>query len=150
MANVRDAAKFAARAHGTQRYGSQPYTYHLEQVYKNTVKFGGSDTEQQAGWLHDVIEDTSVTRSEVAKAFGGKVAQIVDLVSNRASKEATFKRVRTDRSAVFVKLCDRLANVSVGSKNSMYRKHHPVFKEILYRKGEFEALWRAIDKALGL
>ncbi len=150
MATVKDAAKFAARSHGTQRYGGRPYTWHLEQVYKNTVKFGGSEVEQQAAWLHDVIEDTPVTRSDVAKAFGGTVAKIVDLVSNRASKEATFKRVRSDRSAVFVKLCDRLANVSVGAKNDMYRKRHPVFKGILYRKGEFEALWKAIDKALGL
>lgn len=150
MATVKDAAKFAARAHGNQSYGSQSYTYHLNQVYRNTLKFGGSDAEQQAAWLHDVIEDTKTTKSDVAKAFGGTVAKIVDLVSNRASKEATFKRVRTDRSAVFVKLCDRLANVSAGSKNDMYRKRHPVFKGILYKKGEFEALWKAIDKALGL
>ena len=150
MATVKDAAKFAVKSHGNQSYGSQPYSYHLEKVYKNTVRFGGSEVEQQAAWLHDVIEDTKITKSDVAKAFGGKVARIVDLVSNRASKEATFKRVRTDRSAVFVKLCDRLANVSAGSKNDMYRKRHPVFKSILYKKGEFEALWKAIDKALGL
>ena len=150
MATVKDAAKFAARSHGNQRYGSHAYTYHLDKVYRNVLKYGGSDVEQQAAWLHDVIEDTSVTKGEVAKLFGGTVAKIVDLVSNRASKEATFKRVRTDRSAVFVKLCDRLANVTAGSKNDMYRKRHPEFKGILYKKGEFEALWKAIDKALGV
>lgn len=150
MATVKDAAKFAARSHGNQKYGSHAYAYHLDKVYRNAVRFGGSEAEQQAAWLHDVIEDTSVTKGEVAKLFGGTVAKIVDLVSNRASKEVTFKRVRTDRSAVFVKLCDRLANVTAGSKNDMYRKRHPEFKGILYKKGEFEALWKAIDKALGL
>lgn len=150
MANVKDAAKFALKAHGNQKYGSQPYSYHLDKVYQNAVRYGGSEPAKQAAWLHDTIEDTSVTKADVARAFGGNVAKIVDLVSNRPTKLATNKRIRTSRDAVFVKLCDRLANTSEGQKNDKYRKAHPLFKEILYRKGEFEALWKAIDKALGV
>lgn len=150
MSLVKDAAKFALKAHGNQKYGSHPYGYHLEKVYQNTVRYGGSEPAKQAGWLHDVIEDTSVTKAEVARAFGGNVAKIVDLVSNRSSKEATNKRIRTSKDAVFVKLCDRLANVTEGAKNDKYRKAHPLFKSILYKKGEFDALWKAIDKVLGV
>ena len=150
MSIIKDAAKFAAKAHGKQRYGGKAYTYHLERVYRNAVRFGGSDVHQVAAWLHDVIEDTPVTKGDVTKAFGSKVAKIVDLVSNQGSKEATYKRIRTDKDAVFVKLCDRLANVSEGGKLDMYRKQHQLFSNILYKRGEFDALWKAIEKALGI
>ena len=150
MATVKDAAKFALKAHGNQKYGSHPYGYHLEKVYKNAVRYGGSGPSLQAAWLHDTIEDTPITKADVARAFGGNVAKIVDLVSNRPSKETTNKRIRTSKDAVFVKLCDRLANTTEGQKNDKYRKAHPLFKSILYRKGEFDALWKAIDKALGV
>jgi (p)ppGpp synthase/HD superfamily hydrolase len=150
MNKVKDAAKFAIKAHGNQRYGGKPYSYHLEKVYKNAVKHGGSETQQIAAWLHDTIEDTSVTSSDISKEFGSSVARLVDLVSNLSSKETTFKRIRTSKDAVFVKLCDRLANVTEGAKNDKYRKEHPLFKSILYKQGEFESLWRAIDQKLGM
>jgi (p)ppGpp synthase/HD superfamily hydrolase len=150
MSNVKEAAKFAIKAHGSQRYGGKPYSYHLEKVYKNVVRFGGSDVHQTAAWLHDVIEDTGVTKGDVAKTFGSSVARIVDLVSNQGSKEATYKRIRTDKDAVFVKLCDRLANVTEGGKRDMYRKQYQLFSNILYKRGEFDALWKAIEKTLGI
>jgi (p)ppGpp synthase/HD superfamily hydrolase len=146
--NVKEAAKFAIKAHGSQTYGSKPYAHHLEQVYRNVVKYGGSPVLQMAAWLHDVIEDTSTTKAEVSKKFGSAVATIVDLVSNRGSKEATYKRIRSNKGAVFVKLCDRLANVSVGEKNDMYRKMHSLFKSILYKPGEFDSLWKEIERRL--
>jgi (p)ppGpp synthase/HD superfamily hydrolase len=146
--DVKEAAKFAVKAHGNQSYGGKPYAYHLEQVYKNTVKYGGSTTQQIAAWLHDVIEDTSTTKAEVSKEFGSAVATLVDLLSNRGSKETTYKRIRSSKDAVFVKLCDRLANVSAGAKNDMYRKQHPLFKSILYKSGEFDSLWKEIDRRL--
>jgi (p)ppGpp synthase/HD superfamily hydrolase len=146
---IKEAAKFAIKAHGGQQYGvGTPYTYHLAQVYTLARRFGGSTDEQAAAWLHDVLEDTSVTKAELQQQFGSNIANIVDLVSNRESKEATFQRIRASKSAVFVKLCDRLANVTAGAKINMYRKQHPTFKSILYKKGEFENLWKMIDKQL--
>jgi len=147
---VKEAAKFAIEAHGGQRYGERtPYAYHLALTYQNAKRFSGSTNEQMAAWLHDVVEDTSVTLADVQKRFGYSVAHIIDLVTNTGSKEATYKRIRTSQHAVFVKLCDRLANIMSGSKNDMYKKQQPLFKSILYRKGEFENLWQAIDKHLG-
>lgn len=147
--SVKDAAKFAIKHHGDQKYGSKPYHYHLNKVFENARKYGGNENEQVAAWLHDVVEDTRVTKADVAKEFGHEVALIVDLVTNRPSKEKTFTRVRTHRSAVFVKLCDRLANVQAGKKNNMYKKRHESFRSILYRKGEFDQLWSKIDSILG-
>lgn len=147
---VRQAAKFAIQAHGDQRYGNEPYRHHLEHVYKNVVKYGGSDLHQQVAWLHDVVEDTPFTVEDVEQQFGSEVASIVDLVTNQETKEETFKRIRTNPDAILVKLADRLANVETGEKNKMYRKRHPLFKSILYRPGEFDELWRMIELHLGL
>lgn len=148
MNKINDAAEFALTAHGDQMYGPLPYSYHLGMVVVNVVMYGGGSVAQMAGWLHDTIEDTDVTKDAIAYEFGDDVAEIVDLVSNRPTQEETNHRIRTSRDAVFVKLCDRLANVTEGKKNDKYRKAHPLFKSILYRKGEFDGLWKAIDKAL--
>ncbi len=150
MSKVKEAVKFAVKAHGDQRYGSLPYSFHLDKVYRNTVKFGGSEVHQVVAWLHDTIEDTSVTKADLAKSFGSSVATLVDLVSNRTSKDATYRRIRSNKDAVFVKLCDRLANLQVGEKIGMYRKQFPAFKAALYKKGEFEVLWIAIENRLGI
>jgi len=147
---VKDAVEFATKAHRGQTYGSKPYIYHLAKVFDNVKRFGGNESQQIAAWLHDVIEDTPLTKMDISKAFGPDVAHIVDLVSNKGSVKDTYKRINRNRDAVFVKLCDRLANVTEGAKNDKYRQLQPVFKSVLYRKGEFENLWNAIDRKLGL
>lgn len=146
---MKQSAKFAIQAHGDQMYGSNPYSYHLFKVFQNVVKYGGSDLHQQVAWLHDVVEDTTFTVEDIAERFGGTVAKLVDLLTNQKSKEETFKRIRTDSDAVFVKLCDRLANIEEGDKIKMYRKRHPLFKSFLYKPEEFEDLWEAIEQQLG-
>ncbi len=147
---INKAATIAIRAHGDQKYGDQPYSYHLKKVYDNAVRFGGSAVSRVCSLLHDTLEDTKLPKQEIEQEFGPKVAHIVDLLSNRPSKEETYKRIRTDPEAVFVKLCDRLANVSEGKKNDKYRKEHPLFKSILYRRGEYESMWHELDKKLGV
>jgi (p)ppGpp synthase/HD superfamily hydrolase len=142
------AVSFALQAHGDQKYGDKPYEYHLRKVFDNAIKFKGTPDAKAAAMLHDTIEDTNVTKDQLAHEFNPHIAHIVDLVSNQPSKEQTYQRIRTDPDAVFVKLCDRLANVSEGQKNKKYRMEQPLFRSILYRKGEFEPLWQAIERAL--
>ena len=144
----RTAMKFARGAHGDQKYGDKPYSYHLEMVFRNAQRYGGSRAAKIAAVLHDVIEDTPISKEQIAEKFGSHVADIVDLVSNQPDKAETYKRIRTDKDAVFVKLCDRLANVTEGKKNDKYRKEQPLFKSILYRPGEFDDLWDAIEERL--
>jgi (p)ppGpp synthase/HD superfamily hydrolase len=145
-----DVLAYAEQVHGDQKYGDKPYSYHLKKVYHNAVKYGGSYVAKTASLLHDVLEDTPITKPELAAKVGPQVADVVDLVSNQPSKEDTLRRIRSNPDAVFVKLCDRLANVQEGQKNDKYRKEQPLFKSILYRQGEHDNLWAAIDKALGV
>lgn len=151
---VVDAMEFAIQAHGDQKYGEKPYEYHLRKVVGNAWRNGGNITSFIVAWLHDVVEDTNVTLPEIAQRYGVDVADFVDLLTNvkgpngKTDKATTFKRIRTKKMATFVKLCDRLANVSEGEKLDMYRKAHPLFKSILYIPGEFDNLWNQIEERL--
>lgn len=77
-----------------------------------------------AAMLHDVIEDTSVSKEEIAAQFGDKVAELVDGVSKLAQikfesrAEAQAENLRKmmlamarDIRVILVKLADRLHNM---------------------------------------
>lgn len=172
ISNARD---YALNAHAEQKYGDKPYAYHLDQVaalaeqywpprdaaIKPTVSFGDKHSINYAeiiaaAYLHDTIEDTTVTHKDLQGKFGHDVAKIVYNVSdepgkNRAERKLnTWHKIRSDPRSIYIKLCDRLANVSVGGKLDMYRKEHAVFKAALYTPGHFEQLWDAIEHKLGI
>lgn len=142
------ALNFALRAHGDQMYGDKPYKYHLLKVFQ--LAQGGTTASRQAALLHDVLEDTSVTKEQLEKQFGPKVAHIVDLVTKRPNEPnaSYYDRINTDREAVFVKLCDRLANATEGEKNDKYAADYPLFKQKLHIKGEYQTYWWRLDKLL--
>ncbi len=77
---VERARAFATKAHeGQTRFNKDktPLVVHLEEVVSLVSESGGSDEELAAAWLHDVVEDTPVLLTEVAKNFGDKVGAIV-------------------------------------------------------------------------
>lgn len=115
------AAQFAVLCHGDQMYGSRPYEVHLFDVVHVLRRF--FDWEQlpqdfvDAAWLHDVIEDTSVTRHVLDDMFGHRVADLVHAVSNepganRKERHAkTYPKIRDTENAITIKLADRVANI---------------------------------------
>ncbi len=70
---------FAARAHSNQhRKGTDvPYITHPVALAVMLIEMGCSDELIVAALLHDVIEDTPVTLSEVEAEFGSRVAELV-------------------------------------------------------------------------
>jgi (p)ppGpp synthase/HD superfamily hydrolase len=150
---------YAIQKHGSQKYGDQPYYVHLDHVYSTAVRFYPGalpDRIKIAAYLHDVIEDTDATFEEVSTLFGEDVAGIVDAVTdkpgqNRAERHrATYPLIRENPDAVFVKVCDRIANMesSVVSNPrlfSMYVREYPYFRSTLYRASEFDAAWEHLD-----
>lgn len=166
-----DARAFAVRAHADQRYGDQPYVVHLDAVRSVAVEHGVTDADVLvATLLHDVVEDTGVSREDVTRAFGERVADLVDAVSDppehlsrEAKKKAAYPRIRAVDGAVVLKLADRLANVRAcagdgarqARKLAMYRGEHPGFRAALH-PGEVAlaqdpaqaALWRSLDALL--
>lgn len=86
-----DAALFAARAHADagqlEKYTGRAYAFHFVQVALVLLHLGRPLIEVIAALLHDVIEDTDVTRDAVAARFGEPVALTVEEVSNVSRPE---------------------------------------------------------------
>lgn len=79
------AYHFAAEAHGTQtrRYTGEPYILHPIRV-ASTVSYSYRNASPQvrstavsAALLHDVVEDTPVTISEICGKFGKQIGKLV-------------------------------------------------------------------------
>lgn len=160
---IAEAEEFAEKKHAGQKYGTLPYTYHLNAVYKVAVQYKLSDDIRVAAWLHDVLEDTAVSYVELRSFFGPRVADFVRLVTDEPGKnrreraEKTLPKTRTDRDAVALKLCDRIANVQacldgIGNVDLIkaYRKEYVLFKEALYRaeEKELQPLWSNLDQMI--
>ena len=121
---VERARAFAAKAHEGQtrlNKAKTPLVAHLEEVVSLVRESGGNDEELAAAWLHDVIEDTPVLFTDVAKNFGDKVASIVFGLTDPPKfsglhtlerKTAQAERVRfLNDSVKRVKIADQTSNV---------------------------------------
>lgn len=108
---MRDAHK------GQTRWDKKtPYETHPIRVVNILRQFGVIDDELLAvGFLHDVLEDTKISETEIWELFGDRVLELV--------KQLTFKNVKTDQdyitncsmlseSAKVVKIADILANLT--------------------------------------
>lgn len=77
-----EALVFAAQLHSTQvRKGTNtPYVAHLLGVASIALENGADEDEAIAALLHDAVEDQGgdVTRQEIRRRFGERVAEIVD------------------------------------------------------------------------
>ena len=162
------AREFAIARHNATgcEYDGKPYQVHLEQV----VAWGQRFMDTVAGdfrkenlmcalWLHDVIEDCRVTYGDLQKEFGTIVADLVYAVTNECGKTRkeralrTYPKIAQDCDAVFVKCCDRGANIeySASVDSSMYGKYlqeYMLFQYVL-RGGAYYDLWVALDKLHG-
>lgn len=151
------ARLFAIRAHGEQKYGQQPYSVHLDEVVSVLKEFGNFDEALlSAGYLHDVLEDTSVTREELRATFDGETSLLVELVTDQPGRNrterhaATYPGIALHPKAITLKLADRIANARASRAHSlleMYRKEYQEFKNALKREGH-GALWAELDRLL--
>lgn len=114
------AKLFAESRHAGQTYGKTlPFIHHPTMVVATLKRFGITDQWiLAAGWLHDILEDTPTTRSELVSYFGGEVDKLVWAVTDEQGKnrkerktKAYAKIVEVGPRALIVKLADRIANV---------------------------------------
>ncbi|WP_163717265.1 RelA/SpoT family protein [Mangrovibacterium lignilyticum] len=123
---IRKAFEFANNAHaGVKRKSGEPYIIHPIAV-ANIVssEIGLGVTSIIAAILHDVVEDTDYTLTDMENLFGAKVARIVDgltklsdeFTAQHDSKQATnFRKMlmtlSDDVRVILIKLADRLHNM---------------------------------------
>ena len=97
------------------------------------------DACRKASWGHDVLEDCRISYSDLKNQLGKEVAEIVYAVTNDKGKnrkeragDKYYEGIRNTSGAVFVKLCDRIANVQYGKMTKsrmfeMYKKENDDF-----------------------
>lgn len=175
---VATARAFAIAAHGSQMYGkgeqARPYVAHLDEVagVLRDLGTGTGDVELAAAYLHDVIEDTSTSAVAIEAAFArfgadaaARLAAIAGFCTDvpgpnrKQRKAATYERMRRDvaaapawiRSAVQVKLADRIANLRACRRDSpsmldMYRGESGSFRAALFVAGMSDPMWAEHDR----
>ncbi len=122
---IRKAFDVALEAHKDMRRKSgEPYIYHPIAVARIVAEeIGLGTTAIIAALLHDTVEDTDITLSDVEHLFGKKVCQIIDgltkisdIFDHTASIQAeNFKKMlltlSDDVRVILIKLADRLHNM---------------------------------------
>jgi len=118
IGQVNHAYDVAADAHsGQTRDEGTPYIVHPVRVAVSLVDELNlsSPTLICAALLHDVIEDSELTREDVARMFGDEIANVVWLLTKleevRLSDYLARIEAAADTGAPLVKLCDRLDNL---------------------------------------
>jgi guanosine-3',5'-bis(diphosphate) 3'-pyrophosphohydrolase len=135
LARVRRAYELAEAAHrGQMRDEGTPYILHPLRVAISLVDELGihSPVLICAALLHDVIEDSNVTREQIAEAFGEEVARIVWLLTKfeGVSLPAYLAAIcaAAETGALLVKLCDRLDNLRFLSRSPKTEKKQRYIK----------------------
>jgi len=125
LSKIKRAWNFAQDKHkGQKRLSGEDYSVHCVETAIILASWGLDETSVVSGLLHDTIEDTDTTFSELEKNFGKEVASIVLGVSKvshirlRDSSSGEFVEnlrkmffaMAKDLRVVLVKLADRLHN----------------------------------------
>lgn len=120
-----EAYHFGAKAHSSQyRLSGEAYICHPLSVALILADMRMDANAITAGILHDVIEDTNVSKKDIGEKFGECVADLVDGVSkltqldSKSRAEAQAENVRKmflamarDLRVIMVKLADRVHNM---------------------------------------
>src|SRR5271169_5222846 len=116
---------YAMRAHGEQKRDSgDPYFSHPLQVAGILTDLKLDDATIAAALLHDTIEDTDATRTEIDRLFGHDIGVLVegltklkklDLVSKEAKQAENLRKlllaIADDVRVLLIKLADRIHNM---------------------------------------
>ena len=122
---VAAAYHFSANAHrGQFRTSGDPYISHPLAVAETLAHWRLDPQALTAALLHDVMEDTAITKAQIAQDFGKVTAELVDGVSkldrieHQSYEEAQAENFRKmllamaqDVRVILIKLADRLHNM---------------------------------------
>lgn len=159
---IEKAKLFAVGAHSAidqrRKYTNAPYWYHCAKVAELVRAAGGTERMIAAAWLHDVVEDTSITHEMIDEIFGSVVSIYVrDLTNcetgNRKERKAkaNIRLANASPEAQTIKLADIIDNTrSIVEHDPEFAKVYMAEKreqvEVL-RKGN-QTLWNEANKII--
>ena len=127
LSKIQEAYLMAEKAHeGQLRQSGEPYIIHPLNVAIILAQLELDLETIEAGLLHDVVEDTSISLDDIRSSFGEEVAELVDGVTKlKQLKYRTtdkqeiqaenyrkmFLAMAKDIRVILIKLADRLHNM---------------------------------------
>ena len=155
MELISKALKFSTAAHAAvgqkRKYTGEDYIVHPIAVSEIVAAFGGSKEMVAAALLHDTLEDTNVTKEQIAEEFGWKIFKLVveltDVTKPEDGNRATRKAIEAKRlgmaskEAQMIKLADLIDNTKT------IFKYDPKSAKV-YRQEKIDLL-EAMDKVHG-
>ena len=125
LETIQRAFELAFEKHKTQfRKSGEPYIIHPIEVAHILSLWQTGPRTIAAGFMHDIVEDTDITKDELAQLFDPQIAFIVDgvtkltqlqYVSKEKQQAETHRKMllamSQDIRVILVKLADRLHNI---------------------------------------
>ena len=162
---IADAYNASHAAHrGQTRKSGEPFVYHPLASADVLAELRLDPTTIAAALLHDVLEDTGVTKEELAERFGDEVAEIVDGVTKlkrlpsgnleEAQAESLRKMIvamSRDVRVIIIKLADRLHNMRTLAylkRETQLRKATEtleIYAPLAHRLGIYSIKWELED-----
>ncbi len=131
MPSFEDTVRFIQKAHeGQTDKQGEPYWKHPVQVAATVASlFNGTDDEQLAALLHDVVEDTRYTIDDLSEmGYSHTVLDIIRWVT-RTKPSGTYMDwiqdmvERGPTGALKVKLADNMSNMREGVTDSLKKRY---------------------------
>ena len=155
MKLINKALKFSTAAHAAvnqkRKYTGEDYIVHPIAVSNIVKENGGTEDMIAAALLHDTVEDTKVTREQIAEEFGWKIFKLVVELTDVTKPEDGNRQIRkaieakrlgmASKEAQMIKLADLIDNTK-----SIF-EHDPKFAKV-YRQEKIDLL-EAMDKVHG-
>jgi guanosine-3',5'-bis(diphosphate) 3'-pyrophosphohydrolase len=164
---IREAYDLAADAHAGQRRASgEDYVTHTVEVATILAQLRLDTASIVTGLIHDTVEDTAISLTDVETRFGGEVATIVDGVTKLGRVQfssATEQQVENyrkmllsmaeDARVILVKLADRLHNMRTlehlppSKQRRIALETREIYAPLAHRLGMAAIRWELEDLA---